>query len=278
MASCPDLKPDPHHYQQLVPGTPTSSYDCTAYTAAWCCEIYSCGADKYTGRQVRLASNEPVPDPRSPGLNFPQVDAAVYKLSRGGVNLALEVGVSFDLARKQAIQGRRIGFQIKRQAIVSAGKGGPSTFSGGHAVGAIYTPDGRLLYYDPLVPYYQEITWSLLKVACGQLDLGNGSQRGFGLANVLATRDVVPYAYHVRFDGHESFWAYKLNSKGEISGRKSVRFRANTGAPCHRKAWHGWPGHTGRTLTKVDSPPLVRMGYPYVSVLQAAVHYQEIAA
>ncbi len=92
-------------YQQLPLGGPTGKYDCTAWMAAWLTDAHTSGATKITGRQVRLASNEPVPDPDSPGLNLGQVDTATRKLTGGKVDLDTRIGIATDVAQRMVVGG-----------------------------------------------------------------------------------------------------------------------------------------------------------------------------
>ena len=74
--SCPDYRAP---FQAQLKEPISGRYDCTAYSAATAIATSTCGAKVPTGRQVRLATNEPVPDSTSPGLNLRQVADAMSK-------------------------------------------------------------------------------------------------------------------------------------------------------------------------------------------------------
>ena len=72
----------PKFANQIRDGGPTGPYDCTAWSCAFAIDRATLGGVKVTGRQLRLASNEPRPDPASPGLNLTQVTSAAFRLTR----------------------------------------------------------------------------------------------------------------------------------------------------------------------------------------------------
>lgn len=63
----------PRHQRQLASGDPYGAFNCSAYSCAMALERATMGGLLITGRQVRARSNEPIPDPQSPGLNIGQL-------------------------------------------------------------------------------------------------------------------------------------------------------------------------------------------------------------
>jgi hypothetical protein len=66
--------------QSAASGDPTWKYDCTAFCLAMLIDAATLGGTVVSARWVRLNSDEPVPDPKSPGLNIRQVDVVAAKL------------------------------------------------------------------------------------------------------------------------------------------------------------------------------------------------------
>lgn len=288
----PDLSkyaPDPHDHQQLVPWTPTSPYDCTAYSAAWAADADQ-GRKVVSGRTIRLNSNEPKPDPSSPGLNLPQADAATYRATSGRVNLRLGANgirptVPVSEARKMVEAGRRLEWQFHRGRL---GKRVPSllaidSFDGLHAGGLILKPFDSLRLFDPLCTVYLKLTWSDVTYA----GINGAAEAGTGYINVLATRDVVPSAYTVRFDAPLKFNVYKSADERHIDDHKTID---NSGAKdvtrlCNRKTtlWYpgvdnaGNPSSTGsyRTVAELISGPLAGTPYRFVNLDNPRLHYKE---
>lgn len=69
----------PKFQAQLVSSDPNGKFNCSAYTAAMAIDYATVGNTVITGKQVRAESNEPKPDPSSPGLNLPQITAVAKK-------------------------------------------------------------------------------------------------------------------------------------------------------------------------------------------------------
>ena len=154
--------PDIRDYQQLVYGGATRAVDCAGWCGAICCHAHTGGTIRVTGRQVRLASDEPVPDASSPGLNVSQVDAAVRKLTGGKVDFWTPVPGTFGrvAVRDHVIDGRWVHIAVKRSILVNRGYGGTSAFGGSHAETLhLRQADLSPIIGDPLVPYYYASTW-----------------------------------------------------------------------------------------------------------------------
>jgi hypothetical protein len=119
--------PDPRKHQQLGYGSPTGNVDCSAESGGWLVDADTQGAIMTTGRNIRLHTDEPVPDRASPGLNLPQVDASVLEITtaRGKpVDLDTRVGLR-SLSRADVkfriVDGRWATIQVLRGVLVSAG-------------------------------------------------------------------------------------------------------------------------------------------------------------
>ncbi len=138
----------PRHQYQLGPGSgPTGGYDCTAYAAAVAIDRATMGGIQVTGRQVRLASDEPYPDPHSPGLNLVQVGVVAAKWH---VDLINRGGAPWSAVMAMLKAGRGVVLQGDYDQI-PAGFSGQLSFKGDHAVYINHvTGDGDLYWLDPL--------------------------------------------------------------------------------------------------------------------------------
>lgn len=87
MTACPTYR-EPFG-SQLKQGGATGGVDCTCWAARAAIAHATCGAVIVSGRTVRLQSDEPIPDPRSPGLNLQQVADVALK---HGVYLEVHIG------------------------------------------------------------------------------------------------------------------------------------------------------------------------------------------
>lgn len=70
----------PRFQTQRLASDPHGPANCSAYCLAMGIEFATCGNLTITGRQVRAMTNEPNPDPGSPGLNIAQLVAVSVKL------------------------------------------------------------------------------------------------------------------------------------------------------------------------------------------------------
>lgn len=244
--------PDVLRYQQLREPI-TGRFDCSAYSAAWITDAHTGGATKLTGRAIRLASSEPVPDRTSPGLNLPQVDAAVLKLTSSRVNLDTRTGLGHYAFRDLVKDGRWAILQVNRGVLVDKGFGGSHGFRGGHAI-TVHFDGTAPIIGDPLVPYYIRTGWAALYQAAGALVINtDGTRLGYGRVNVSLTRDLTPDYLAVitpTYGDRVAFWQYLLNTRGEAYARS----RAYTGgfsARCTPPRWT--PGPFARSLVRLTS-------------------------
>lgn len=144
----------PKHQRQLSPGTgPTGRFDCTAYAAAMAIDRATLGGTIVSGKQVRLASNEPIPDPKSPGLNLPQVVAVAF---RWHVELESRVGAPWSAVMAALREGR--GVILQGDADQVGAYNCQTGFAGDHAVYVNHiSGDGDLFWQDPLCKAGKEI-------------------------------------------------------------------------------------------------------------------------
>lgn len=237
--------------RQLGNGDPYGGYDCTAWTCAGAISHGTCGHTLTTGTWVRKHSNEPIPNPKSPGLNLVQVADVARTL---GVYLDVRIGSravsEAELERRRlAGQGviRQVGYGPIADSRYDAGGG----FRGNHA-----TLETLHATYDPLADGRRSGIWrfdgrvyprALMAVASRKLVIGylNGSPLYPARPWAAFTIDVVPnYRASVPAGG---FWVYDLDSQDRITGHtwhQTGGFSADCGAP----RWHSWPGGPSPTL------------------------------
>ena len=139
----------PKHDYQLGPGSgPTGRYDCTAWSCSMAIDRATMGGTQITGRQVRLASNEPIPDPSSPGLNLNQVVNVAFKLH---VELENRTGAPYSAMVAALREGRGVILQGDYDQI-PAEYSGQLTFKGDHAVylNHLDNTGKRVWWMDPI--------------------------------------------------------------------------------------------------------------------------------
>jgi hypothetical protein len=103
----------PHDRSQLNPNDPFGPTNCTAYSFARQVDYATLGGVVISGALVRALSDEPKPDPKSPGLNLTQIVAVAHRLhvefenrtgqGWAGVDAALEEGRSVLLQLDAAV-------------------------------------------------------------------------------------------------------------------------------------------------------------------------------
>ncbi len=159
--------------------------NCTAFVAAM-----GAGFDAgvhLTGTQVRQESNEPVPDPGSPGLSLSQVAAV---LRRHGVAISVETPIDFDDLDDLRQAGHAVGLQLSYRPIQSTVFSGDRAFHDGHIV--LWLPNGDV--YDPLDDHRRgniaqapvPIPTHLLREAAGGLVLNPATGRTVGIGRAFA--------------------------------------------------------------------------------------------
>ena len=257
----------PHHQNQLgSDGGVHGGVNCTACAAGMVGEADSCGSLRFTGAQIRAASDEPNPDPKSPGLNLRQVEAALLKLSNGRIDLDTRKRYPFEKLRARISGGSVAILQVKRGVFIDAGEGHHNKFRGGHAI-TIGADNGNPWIDDPLTGRFPT-TWETLRQAAGRLELNNhGSICGVGKAYVSFSRDittdVAPSA-----NGGSGHQAGGRVSIGPGAGEEKRRFGLYTvvgrtvvgvqvrrtggfSATCSAPRLYTWPGHSSQSLVVV---------------------------
>lgn len=130
-------------------GSPHASANCTPTSFAIAFDHSSLGAVNVTGAQVRSWSNEPVPDPSSPGLHLGQgIDVARIHL---GITMTNRSGSAFEDLVAALASGRGAVIQYLYGSLPAMYRAPGETFTGGHASYVSQLDStGRLLFYDPL--------------------------------------------------------------------------------------------------------------------------------
>ena len=245
--------PDITRYQQLVYGGKTGSVDCTAWGGALCVDAHTRGATKLTGRAIRLASDEPIPDPGSPGLNVGQVDTAIYRLTDGRVNLDTPNAATLTrtMVQDRIKDGRWANVAVNRATLINRGYGGGASFAGKHDI----TLHARAIDFapvigDPLVPRYYPATWDAVLDAMEAVTAGNYLFASF-------TRDLTPdYRAEVKPKAGTSkkrFARYRLNSTGVIVDYEYA-YTGGFSAACTPPKYHSSAiGITGRRLVQLTT-------------------------
>ena len=139
----------PSQERQIKPSDKYGRYNCGAVATAVAIDRATLGGVMVNGQDVRKATNEPIPDPGSPGLNMAQLCNAAKKFH---IDLTEVRGGTFVTLLTRLAEGR---------GVVLAGAGaalGPNTcqpgFVGGHAlmVNNLSTDETKVVVYNPLCP------------------------------------------------------------------------------------------------------------------------------
>jgi hypothetical protein len=126
-----------------ISGDKNGWVNCAAYVGGFAADYSTCGAKKPTGAQVRALTNEPVPDPASPGLTIVQVTNALARL---GVTVYPFVKASWDQVLAWWKEGRYISLCGQYSVIRPTRFSGDPNFYGGHQIGVPGTFEAE----DPL--------------------------------------------------------------------------------------------------------------------------------
>lgn len=137
-------------YQPLFrPQNPALSGDkngwvnCAAYVGGYAADYSTCGVKQPTGAYVRSLTNEPIPDPNSPGLTITQVANA---LARIGVTVYPFTRAPWSQLITWWEEGRYISLCGQYSVIRPTRFSGDRSFYGGHQIGV----PGTLKAEDPL--------------------------------------------------------------------------------------------------------------------------------
>lgn len=262
----------------------TGRFDCGAYSGAMNGDAHSKGALVFTGRQVRLATDEPIPDRLSPGLNQRQVDEALYKLSKGAIDVDTRYNAPWTLAESFLRAGKWLHVSVIRQVLVDHGNRGGNSFGGAHGVLLGFDQVLReFVLADPLVAFWQVTTSAIVRQAAAEFLTRNGVGAPAGFYGSFS-RDVwtptgaivAPPSYSIRFEGDVSFFAYRVGADLRIDPvRETIRFEHDTSAPSSAPRQYYYPAiHANRRLVRITRGTLagkyVQPGASGVKLVEAA--------
>ncbi len=177
MTCTSDYQPLWRPQNPALSGDPNGWKNCAAYVGGFAADYSTCGIKQPTGAYVRSLTNEPVPDPLSPGLNIYQVTDALAKL---GVTVSPFVRATWAEVIGWWQEGRYVslcgGYSVIRPTRFS----GDPNFYGGHQIGV----PGTLKAEDPLADgrragiykYHGEVyPVSLLRAFAGAFQVRSGA-------------------------------------------------------------------------------------------------------
>lgn len=225
MPSCPNHVVDPS--LQLVVGGVTGPYDCTAHAASNVVDGATCGRKDPNGRSIRLASNEPVPNPSSPGLNLWQVQDVMRDVY--GVSTVVYVGsnaLTWAQYEKKRAGGQPGIIQVTYAPIADSKYDAGRGFRTNHALS-----ENHMSTFDPLADGRASGVWrhngalyerSVMRRAAELLVIGDGIRAGRDNVWCLFAPDVVP-DWSARVPAGD-FWAYHI-----VDGRVEYRRIRTTG-------------------------------------------------
>ena len=175
----------PKHQRQLVSTDPYGGKNCAAYSAAMAIDRATLGGVAVTGRQVRSASNEPIPDPASPGLNIPQLVNVAF-----GWHIALNDRTGAPWASVMAaLREYRGVILFGDYDVFPAGVSCQAGFKGDHSVYVNHiTGDGDLFVMDPLCPAGKEVKEATMRAYAEKM----GKATGHGLGVLFAVTRITP--------------------------------------------------------------------------------------
>ncbi len=202
----------PRFQHQLRDDDPYGAYNCTAYAAAMAGDFDTCGSVVLTGERVRQLSDEPRPDPDSPGLNLRQIDAA---LNRYGVDLETRYRLPWEDFVRKIEKGEGAVLQVYYGPIADSKYDAGGGFRGNHA---FFVPpgwgvmdslaDGRRsgIYEYSGDPYPKP----LLREAAGKLIISGTTRLGDGYVYAAFTRDRRA-TWYVKIGPDRSFAVFDAN-------------------------------------------------------------------
>lgn len=220
--------------QQFVPRDATSAYDCAATAGAAAADADSRG--KYatlTHSQVRRNTNEPRPNPDSPGLTIHQVADSLQRLTHGEVVIDVYgMGSPFGSMIDALQQGKWAIIAVWRGVQVDAGWGGNSPFRGGHGELYGYDQDNQdWLLMDPLIPRWLHVPPSTVERMCRQFLIAAGGGVTATGAYYGLTRDVYnePDDGDVAEDDDVSFNIGPVNTHRDAVLKPNTTLYSNSG-------------------------------------------------
>lgn len=283
----------PEWHQQLQEPN-TGNVDCTAYSMAAAVYADTNGAVKLTGRAIRLASDEPIPDPDSPGLNIRQAAVAVFKLTKGAVVIDHHWNWPFAGLLTKLQEGFWAELAVERRVLVQAGIGVANSCgkhgSCGHAI--LVGWDRLFQQYvilDPLIPVPLRVSVATMTTvvrhaADSIAGIGDGrAYYGIGRHVYKPALPVPPpppppkHRYAIEFATGASFFPYHVDpDTGNVIDREKARkFNKATSAPSEAAISRYWPKTKGnRLLARITKGPLKGL---YVQPGAAGIRIKEVA-
>lgn len=139
----------PTGQKQLNATDPYGASSCGAYSLAILTDYATIGGVKVTGKYVRSLTNEPVPDPASPGLNLKQLCDAAKKLN---IEFNDRTGQTWSSLVDAIRGGRGVLINVLYESLPKEYRAQLSPAVGGHAMAVtMLQPDEKTaLVYDPL--------------------------------------------------------------------------------------------------------------------------------
>ena len=242
-ASCPTYIA-PHRNQLGLDGGKYGGFNCTAVAGAMALDQSTCGITTFTGAQIRAATNEPVPDPGSPGLNLTQVDLAIQKLC--GINFDTEYDYFTTTAIARIKGGEPAIVQFQRAVLFGLGLDFGATFKGGHAA-KVDGIGGSLHIDDPLTRRFAVTDDQFRKIA-GSL-IVEGAPIGWGKAYISFGPDSIRnYRATVR---PGTFGLYTVSGRTITSAE--ARRTGGFSATCTPPMRFTWTGHSSQLLVVLTS-------------------------
>lgn len=164
------------HQTQRNFSDPYRMYNCAAYSMAMFIDRATLGGLMVNGETVRALTDEPRPDPSSPGLRLEQLDAVAARLR---ITLNVHKNTTFAQLRTWVKEGRGAILNGDRDQFGDLPC--PDNFRGLHSVfvHAIF-PDGAWLVSDPLCAKVARVPAAAVKAYAEKY----GRQAGLGSGNI----------------------------------------------------------------------------------------------
>ncbi len=271
MTMCPGYIVPPG-FQLSAAGGVTGPFDCTAWSDRVAIATATCGKQTPSGRLIRTLSNEPVPDPHSPGLNLVQAAAVAEKY----YNVHLDVRIGFAAVTWAEYEHRRAsgeatllqgGYAAIADSKYDAGGG----FRGNHCIAetthATYDPlaDGRragIFRWDGTI--YNRAT---IQTFAARLDIGGGNHPQ-GVVWAAFAPDVVPnYRAVIKPKPPattQAFGAFRVKAGVVVSSK--MRTTTGYNDPCTPPMWVKHPDGRYLHLVRIQQGSLAGL---YVSATWA---------
>lgn len=158
----------PHDTSQLNPNDRYGKYNCTSYSFARQMDYATLGGlVGVTGALVRALSDEPTPDPDSPGLNLDQMEAVAHRLR---VEFTNKTGDRWAGVMHALEERRSVLLQLDAAVLPAAIRlWKPKTHPFPHATVIDWKTSAGLHWYDPVTGKDQYVTEAQLRPAAEAL-------------------------------------------------------------------------------------------------------------